>query len=351
MNIFNFFGSILGYLLWFLYTIFQNYGVAIIFFTIIVKIVMLPLTIKQQKSMAAQSKMAEKQKELQKRCGNDKQKYNDELTKLYEKENVNPMSGCLYSLIPLPIMFGIYYSVIYPLSNTLHIASDTISEATAYIQKLPGITSVSNYVELEIIKNWDSLKGTLTMFSASDIEKIEKFNSGFEFLGLNLLNTPRDVPFTDMLWVIPVLSLVASLSMTVFMNKNSGVKQQGSMKIMLYLLPLMSAYWAYIFPAAVGFYWVFSSLTGGAQSYVTNKFFSVNHMTALQDAQRFVTLEQKEEKIKELPQQLQKELAAKIEAQSNPLNGSQQKQNKNASNKKKAKQKSKGTNDYLGKKI
>ena len=89
MAIFNFFGSILGYLLWFLYTIFRNYGVAIILFTIILKLALFPTSLKQQRSMASQSKLQEKQKELQKKYANNKQKYNDELMKLYEKEGVS----------------------------------------------------------------------------------------------------------------------------------------------------------------------------------------------------------------------------------------------------------------------
>ena len=89
MAIFNFFGSILGYLLWFLYTIFKNYGVAILLFTIILKVLMFPMSVKQQRSMASQAKLAEKQRELQKKYANNKQKYNDELMKLYEKEGVS----------------------------------------------------------------------------------------------------------------------------------------------------------------------------------------------------------------------------------------------------------------------
>ena len=78
MAIFNFFGSILGYLLWFLYNIFHNYGVAIIFFTIIIKAVLFPFSVKSQRSMASQTKLADKQKELQAKYGNNKQKYNEE---------------------------------------------------------------------------------------------------------------------------------------------------------------------------------------------------------------------------------------------------------------------------------
>ena len=102
MAIFNFFGSILGYLLWLLYNIFHNYGVAIIFFTIIVKAVLFPFSIKSQRSMASQSKLSVKQKELQEKYGNNREKYSEELMKLYEKEGVSPSSGCLTSLLPCP---------------------------------------------------------------------------------------------------------------------------------------------------------------------------------------------------------------------------------------------------------
>ena len=351
MDLFNFFGSILGYLLWFLYGIFKNYGVAIIFFTIIIKAVLFPLSVKQQKSMASQAKLTEKQKEIQKRCGTDKARYNEEMAKLYEKENVSPMSGCVLSLLPFPIMLGIYYSVIMPLSNTLHIASDTVAKATEYVQRIPGVTSsVSQYAELDIVKNWALLKDHLTMFSAQDVEKIESFTSGFKFLGLDLLKTPQNAGILEFLWIIPVLCLLSSWLMTFYMNKSSGVKQQGCMKWTMYLLPLISVYWSFIMPAAVGFYWVLSSLTSGVQSIITNKFFSVNHMTALNEAQRFVTLEQREAAVRPLPVSLQKEIADKIEAQNTSNIQKTQKQTKVQKKKSTGKQ-SKSSSDYMGKKL
>ena len=146
---------------------------------------MFPFSIKSQKSMAAQSRLASKQQELQKKYAKDQMKYNEELQKLYEKEGVNPGGGCLMTLLPFPIMLGIYYSVIYPLSNTLHIAKDTISQATEFVSKIPGIASTNQYVELEIVKNFDALKDHLTMFSADDVQKIEFFGKGFKCFGLD----------------------------------------------------------------------------------------------------------------------------------------------------------------------
>ena len=288
--------------------------------------------------MAAQARLTEKQKALQKACGNDKQRYNEELQKLYEKEKVSPMSGCLINLLPFPIMLGIYYSVIYPLTNTLHIAQETINQASAYIKHIPGMTSVSTYIELDIVKNWAYLKDHLTMFSAEDVEKIESFTGGFNFL----------------------LCLLTSWGMQFIMNKlnphspEASQSQQGCMKYTMYLLPLLSAYWAYIMPAAVGIYWVASSVVGAGQSIVINKFFSNEQITAKQEAQHFLLLENNEKSVKPLPVALQNMVAEKIKAQANVnAENAAKKANKQTEKKKKASNKKEKNNssDYMGKKL
>lgn len=356
MSIFNFFGSILGYLLWFLYMIFRNYGLAIILFTVILKLVMFPTTIKQQRSMASQAKLGEKQKELQKKYANNKQKYNDELMKLYDKEGVNPASGCLTTLLPFPIMLGIYYSVVMPLSNTLHIAADKVAAATDYISKLPGMvaaTTNSFTAEMEIIRNFDALKGNLSgIFDGKDIANIEFFSQGFKFLGLDLLAIPRDAGFTSFLWIIPVLSFVTNMVFQIYtmiyQKKTTGQKQQGCMMVMMFVLPLISVWWAYTMPAAVGFYWVISSLASFAQSIITNKYFSLNHMTAMSEAQRVVTLELAEANVRPLPVAAQKEIAERLSA------GPQQKQQKEGGKQQKGQKKKKSaspdSSSYIGNK-
>ena len=357
MSIFNFFGSVLGYLLWFLYTVFKNYGIAIILFTIIVKALMFPFSIKSQKSMAAQSRLASKQQELQKKYAKDQMKYNEELQKLYEKEGVNPGGGCLTTLLPFPIMLGIYYSVIYPLSNTLHIAKDTISQATEFVSKIPGIASTNQYVELEIVKNFDALKDHLTMFSADDVQKIEFFGKGFKCFGLDLLASPNTSSSDSMLWIIPVLALVTYWGQSFVMQKLQPTQQQGAgqgcMKVMMYGMPLLSAYWAYIMPAAVGFYWIISALVGFAQTLITHKYFSPEQVSAKSEASRYVTLLQADRKVKPLPANLQKQIADKIEAknQAQAERQAAQKEKKAAGKKGGNAQKNKGNStDYLGSK-
>lgn len=355
MAIFNFFGSILGYLLWLLYNIFHNYGVAIIFFTIIVKAVLFPFSIKSQRSMASQSKLSVKQKELQEKYGNNREKYSEELMKLYEKEGVSPSSGCLTSLLPLPIMLGIYYSVIMPLSNTLHIASERIAEATDFIGRIPGMVATTTtsgiYSELEIIRNFDALKSHLTMFTPEDLGKIESFTEGFHFLGWDLLATPNTAGFASMLWLIPALSFVSYFGSQLYMShiqkKTSGQNQPGCMKVMMYVFPLISVYWAWIMPAAVGVYWIVSSVTSTLQYVIVNKFFSVDHMVALGEARRAVTLELAEAGTRVLPETAQREIAQRLAAA--PQQERQQKQQKQKQGSKKKKSGSSGSSsDYMG---
>lgn len=307
-EIFNFFGNILGYLLWFFYTLIQNYGVAIILFTLVLKIVMFPFSINQQKSMAANSKMAVKQKELQKKYGNDKVKLQEETQKLYDKEGINPASGCLTTFIPFPIMIGLFYTVQNPLANALHLSADGIAKAVEMLRQIPGLGASfsAQYAQIEIVKHFAQLKPQLTMFSAAELTKIESFSHGFQFMGLNLLDTPSDganifgTLFRSNLWVIPVLCLATSLVTQYFMMKmQPGMQQQqGCMKGMLYLMPLFSAWLACTMPAAVGFYWIISTIFGFLQTIILNIWYSPADLNAKAEAQRVALLEENESKRK-----------------------------------------------------
>lgn len=354
MDIFNFFGSILGYLLWFFYTLIPNYGVAIILFTIATKIIVFPFSIKQQKSMAATSKLSLKQQELQKKYGNDKAKYQEEVQKLYEKEGVNPASGCLTSIVPLIIMMGLFYTVQNPLANALHLSGDAVTKAVEMLKAIPGIGSTFNaqYAQVEIVKHFAQLQPHLTMFSGDEINRIALFSHGFQFLGLNLLDSPADganifgTLFRSNLWVIPVLSLVSSLLMQFIMNKlQPGMQQaqQGCMKYMLYIMPLFTAWIACTVPAAVGFYWIISTLTGTLQSIAMNIWYSPVDLNAKAEAQRIALREEEEAGRKPSPVYQPKQIPQKAKTQ-------QTAPAKNAGKQSKPKNSKSNANDYLGSK-
>lgn len=305
MEIFNFFGSFFGYLLWAAYYLVNNFGIAIIIFTLVFKIVLFPSSVKQQKSMAANAKLQAKQKALQEKYSNDKQKYNEELQKLYERENVSPMSGCLTSLLPMVVMLGIYYAVVRPLTNVLHISKDAVAALSEYVNTLPGIsinTSGSIYYQIDLLRIFNSISdhsAVKDILTGDEIEKIQSLTGGFNVLGLDLLGTPKVVG--GWLLLIPILCLVTSVGtqiITMTMKGNPMANQQGCMKYMFIALPMFTAWIAYTVPAAVGFYWIWSTLFGFAQTLIMNKFYSPDQVNAKAEAAHIARLELEEKNVK-----------------------------------------------------
>ena len=309
-QIFNYVGWAFGYVLWALFYVFQNFGVAIFFFTILTRLLMFPTSVKQQKSMAANSRMQAKQRELKEKYGNNKQKYNEEVQKLYAKEGASPFGGCLTSLFPMFIMLGIYYSVVRPLSNVIHIASDKMTDLLNFVNGIPGVNVSSNniYHEMDILRifnNPDSFamlqkQGLSDVLSNSDVSQIKNLAGGFHFLGLDLLDIPSNNGFWSLIIIIPALVLITSIGsqlLTMRMQKGVMQQQQGCMKYMMLGLPLITVYISYIVPGAVGFYWICSTVIGFAQTVIITKFYSPQNLTAKAEAQHVALLELKEAKV------------------------------------------------------
>ncbi len=292
--LFNLIGSILGYVLWFAFYLVKNYGIAIILFTLFTKILLFPFSIKQQKSMASNARFQQKQKEIMDKYKNDRVRANEEIQKLMQKENVSPMAGCLPMLAPMIIMFGVWYSVRNPLTNTLHIAADKVSSALNSVNTLPGlgVSINSTYGEISIAKYFGALQKYLVdgngnlLFNPQETEKINEFSNGFNFLGLDLLATPSQS--APIMMLIPVLCFVTSVLSMFLTQKINGTKMQGCMVMMIVLMPLMTAFIAYSVPAAVGFYWISSTVLGFFQSLIMNKFYSSSILEARAEAERIV---------------------------------------------------------------
>ena len=312
-SIFNFIGSIFGYILWAVFYVFKNFGISIFIFTILTRLLIFPSSVKQQKSMAANSRLQAKQRELKEKYGNNKQKYNEEVQKLYQKENVSPFGGCATSLLPMLIMLGIYYSVVRPLSNVIHIASDKMTSLINFVNGIPGVNvSSSNiYHEMDILRlfnNPSSMeilnnhgKGISSILTGGEISEIQNLAGGFNFLGLNLLDIPNSFQFfTSVIIIIPILVLITSIGSqiaTMRLQGNMMNQQQGCMKYMLLALPLISVYISYIVPGAVGFYWICSTIIGFVQTLIIHKFYSPLAITAKTEAQHVALLELKEAQV------------------------------------------------------
>lgn len=305
MQIFGFLGSLLGWILWGAFYILKDFGLAIIIFTIIVKACVFPFSVKQQKSMAGTVRLQKKQKEIQEKYANNRQKANEEIQKLYEKEGVKPMGGCLTTLIPMLVLFGIFYAVGWPLTNTLHIDSSSVNNALSYVNTIPGYSSVTgmyNYQEINLLKVFPNIANTEAIqgiFSATDITKINELLNGFNTFGIDLLAVPSDFGFLSLYILFPVLCFASNVGSQLIMqriNKNQ-MAQQGCMKVMLLAMPLFSAYIAYVVPCAMAFYWIVSAVLGLVQSILLGKIFSAAQLTATTEARHAALMFENEAKV------------------------------------------------------
>ncbi len=307
-QIFGFFGGLLGYVLWAAFWLIQNFGLSIIVFTIIIKLVLLPFSIKQQRSMAGNARLGKKQKELREKYGNNRVKLQEEMNKLYEKEGIKPTGGCLTTIVPMLIILGIFYAVAYPLTNTLHLNSQSVNDAIAAVNAIPGYAMNANptYQEISLLKfmaevgNPDTLGNLFGQaFSSVEINRILDFAGGFNTFGVDLLAIPSEHGFFSGYILFPVFCFLSNIGSQLIMmrvNKNT-MQQPGCMKVMLIVFPVISAFIAYSVPAAVAFYWIISAVIGLVQSIVLGKLYSPARITANSEARHAALMFENEAKV------------------------------------------------------
>ena len=272
-----------------LYAMTGNYGAAVILFALAVNLILTPFMAKSKKSMMRSTRLQPKMQELQKRHEGNPQKLNSEMQKLYHEEGVNPMSGCLWSLIPFPILIALYSVIRQPLTRMMFVAQDFVTVLQNYFvdKGLYVIPEKANaYFEIELAKlthlNWDAVQADL----AGKIDP-NLLNLDFSFLGLNLGDQPKWNFFMSTDWgdaaiwlpalglfLIPFISAFLSwLSMKVsnMANPQQDAQAQASMKSMSLMMPLMSIWICFIMPAAMGIYWIANSVFGMARDYILTK--------------------------------------------------------------------------------
>lgn len=299
MNLFNnigdALGTLLGYILWFFFDLFNSFVPAVFVFVVIIKAVSFPFELKTRKSMQQNARMSAKMQELRKKYANNRQKLNEEMAKLYEQEGLNPMGGCLPQLLPALVFTGVYGAVFRPLTNLFHVSSETLSAAMAKIAEIPGLAGSFNsvYSQLEVIKVFPQVQGHLTMFTPEQISDILDFNRGFNFFGLDLFAVPMGSSFASLAWIWPVLSAVTMLITTLVSMKMSGNDQPapGCAKVMPFVIPLLFVYLTLHAPAALGVYYTLFNLVSLVQTVIMAKFFGPKALAAREEAARIARLE------------------------------------------------------------
>jgi YidC/Oxa1 family membrane protein insertase len=296
----SFFASIFGYVLWWLFNLTKNYGFAVILFTLVTKLLMLPMSIKQQKFTASNARVNLKREELQKKYKNDKQKLREELFKLQQKEQINPLGGCLASFLPIILLLIIYYAIINPTANMLHISNEKINEAVKVLTQLPGFENVKQYHQIEIIRAFPANQEQFAMFSPNEAQGILSLSKGFNLFGLDLLMTPKGTDFLDFLWLIPLFCFLTQIISIYFTMKIQGTQVptgQGCSKYMMYFSTLITVWFAYIAPAAVGFYWIISNIFSFFQTMFLTKYYNTQAVGARDEAARIARRILEEEKV------------------------------------------------------
>lgn len=335
----------LGYIMKACYLFVSNYGIALLLFTLIIKIILLPLSIKQQKSIALTAQLNPKIKILEKKYANNKEKLNEERMKLYSEENINPMASCLPMVVTMLILFSLIEVIYYPMTHITNLSDDEISKSTTLMTNLATVSEEvkeSGTTFVEIIDSGEDLQVVLTdsakyeklaKISEADmkgvISAIEKhpeidnyFNDAskvskqlrqrpqlmifgvidnglgdifdanvnqtvseidFTFFGIFLGGFPR---WNNTLVLIPIFSLLSQLAMTfvsMYYSKrnNSAIKMNGSMNTMMYIMPLFSFWIAFNYPAGLGLYWTISSVLSIGQTVFLNKMYSPEKMAVV----------------------------------------------------------------------
>ena len=287
---FQFFANIFGYILNIINNFVGNYGLAIILFTIIVKLVMLPLSIKQQRAMKKNNKLQKQIKILQFKYKNDPEKLNREMMELYKKENMSPFSGCLTTLLQFILLISIFYMVRFPLTYMKHIDK---AQLDTYVQQMKddGMTVSQAYSEIDIIREVDYLKEKFP-----EDKNLDKISLNMQFLGLDLGKIPQQNLSDWTVYIIPVLYIISTfISMKITTSMQNKTKEDNgvidvtenkenkeennemedmmaqSNKMMSWMMPIMSVSISLVAPLGLALYWLVNNVLMIGERLVLDK--------------------------------------------------------------------------------
>lgn len=271
------------------YNLTNNYGVAIMLFAVLVNLVLLPFMAKSKKSMMRTTRLQPRMKELEKKYNGNPQQYQQAVSKLYREEKINPMSGCLWSLLPFPILIALYSVIRQPLSKMMHLSAEAVTSLIDWVTNNAGFvaSSKSAYTEIEVMnsihQNWDAVTASLGDFSG------KLMDLDYSFLGLNLGQQPS-FKFWAFDWsnkavwlpalglfLIPIISALLSwLSMKISTMTTPQVDKQQAQtnKSMMLVMPLVSLWICFTMPAALGVYWILNSVCGIVRDVVLTKVYT-----------------------------------------------------------------------------
>lgn len=281
--ILRFFSDILG----------NSFAASVFVFTIFINLALIPLTIKSQKASVGQMRVKPKLDELKKKYGDDKQRYSQEMQKLYKEENISMGGGCLPTLIRLPIMLSIYWLIMRPLTYLMGVSSNTINDVA---EKLNMGANISELKVIEQVSGNPAISPEI----ANKLGDIDFTLFGIK--GINLTETPVfSLNFKEdfsILWLIPIAAFLAQLftsiiSMRIQKKVNPDAPNMGCM---MYGMPIISLVIGFTVPAGLGYYWACSSLIGGLLQAGVQYYYGPQKMLAKERAKEIIKTYEEENK-------------------------------------------------------
>lgn len=304
-------------LTWF-YKIFGSYGIALIFFALTVKVILFPLSLKGKRSMIQMNLLSGKMQKLQKMYAKNQQKYNEEVQKLYEKEGVNPMGGCMWSLVPLFILIPLYAIIRRPMTYMMGMTADQISAVAGALNWSAAALDngwirqagefVNNGYNQLYLSSLITPENLAAVKAAAGDGAREIFAINFKLFGVNLAQIPQLKFWLDGLhgfglFLIPAVSAATSVLFSVIsmrtnqMNNQDGNEQaQKTNRTMMLISPLMSLWIGFSMPAALSIYWIANNILGLLQELICGKLLKKDYEQAAEAARQRAIEEKEEEK-------------------------------------------------------
>ena len=293
MNFFYILSGPLGYVMEWIYKLLPSYGWDIILFTLLINIVKIPLQLSQQKSMAKMSAFQPMMQEIQTKYKDKPEKQQEEMLKLQQDYGYNPTAGCVPMLLNFLVMFGVIGVVYNPLQRIFHISAAALTNAgealTAAGVNFTAITRDTTIIsQLVAGGNAELIK----CFTAEQIATITEFSQHMTFLGIDLTRVPKIGLSLDI--VLPLLSVITMFLSTHISMKASGQQMQGSMKLTMYMMPLMYLFFCFTYPLAFSLYYVISNIVMTVQTQVMRKVYDPEKMRKEVEAE--IAAKKKQEK-------------------------------------------------------
>ena len=286
MNPLYILGWPLGYVMEWIYKLIPNYGWDIILFTLLITLVKIPLQINQQKSMARMSAYQPLVADIQKKYRDKPDKQQEELMKLQE-QGYKPTAGCMPMLVNFLVMFGVIEVVYRPLQRIFHIGADALTAAGEALTTL-GISFTTVTRDTNIIAQVIAGESTVTScFTPDQVSTITEFGQHMDFFGIDLTRVPQYSLAAENLplLIFPVLAIVTMFISTHISMKASGQQMQGSMKLTMYMMPLMYLFFCFTYPLAFSLYYVISNIVMTVQTQVMRKIYDPEKMRKEVEAQ------------------------------------------------------------------